>query len=922
METNQSTYITAVNIKSSKPSYHVTDLSVKNKSQITNNLNISPEKDTKLSLPKMETQKQIVKFLKYSSKRSDLLKTEFINFLLKDENFNWMDESEKFMREKILNNINIMNKNNLEIKKKKEEYEKIIMELNKEINNNFEASQKEEEDSYMKKKSDLESQIKDKKHEFGMLQNSYREEYKERYLIVQRQKNEVQNIKLNSKQFEKYNLLNKKISFESNQKENLLNDVKKYLEQSRKVFSEEIENKTQAYKELELEVQILKQSTESIEKGLNNVIDKRNKVCKFIEEQIDINNFIKNSIESVSNDYFLNKMRLLRNTEMSEMNLDYLIKRYQEMKNKRNQLKKDLFNTNKDITNLNQILHKLQKEFNEKKEENKKLIKSKSNNKYDEKEKINKKKELNLFKDKINNLKRKNKSQLILIISKTNFLIFCYKYLFQSANILYKSFESSRINFNFDLEQKDIFCNEIKNSKYFELINKDQKYFNKILTTNEKIFEEPKYFFLFGIKNILYYISAINLMVSNVLNLSCFNNEDFIDKFPLSQFNTGIFSFKENERNNDKKSVGDVVINKESNKVIITNFFSKDNTNTYINHLNQNSTILSIKKEIMGKNTDELIKMNKSNIKVDIDKKVKKNYPNRVYLNFINNENTSSKIKNSRYIRNHPFNTLLSLKKFFSPEEQNSLFIRSADINKKRLNDNDYYSRNYSRNKLSQRSFDNNLTYLKSPLYKKINYIKNKNINDAYLFKEYKYEIDNDDYQEDVPKKRVFGNLTKHVLKYSGEDPQKQLIFSRMMDIRNLELLSGSSINKSTSMNDITEEKVNENKFYEMYDKFKKKYFFNQKKAKEGITINNTYKSMKKIRKLYENTSINKKNSLPKNINLRKGMKFIRNNSDFFYGVKGSNANLKNKREKFVLPNISNRAKKHKNKTNNSKNIS
>ena len=164
------------------------------------------------------------------------------------------------------------------------------MELNKEINNNFEASQKEEEDSYMKKKSDLESQIKDKKHEFGMLQNSYREEYKERYLIVQRQKNEVQNIKLNSKQFEKYNLLNKKISFESNQKENLLNDVKKYLEQSRKVFSEEIENRTQAYKELELEVQILKQSTESIEKGLNNVIDKRNKVCKFIEEQIDYRN--------------------------------------------------------------------------------------------------------------------------------------------------------------------------------------------------------------------------------------------------------------------------------------------------------------------------------------------------------------------------------------------------------------------------------------------------------------------------------------------------------------------------------------------------------------------------------------------------------------------------------------------------------
>ena len=104
-----------------------------------------------------------------------------------------------------------------------------------------------------------------------------------------------------------------------------------------------------------------------------------------------------------------------------------------------------------------------------------------------------------------------------------------------------------------------------------------------------------------------------------------------------------------------------------------------------------------------------------------------------------------------------------------------------------------------------------------------MNYIKNKKINDDYLTKEYMYEIDNDEYQENVPKKRLFNNLSKHVLKYSGEDPQKQLIFSRMMDIRNLELQSASNINKSTSMSDITNDKGKENKFYEMYDKFKKK---------------------------------------------------------------------------------------------------
>ena len=153
METNQSTYLTAVNIKVSKPSNQITDLSIQNNSPITNNIIITPENDTKFSLPqKIETQKQIVEFLKYSSQRSNLLKTEFVNFLLKDENFLGMDESEKFLREKIIENINIINKNNLEITKKKEEYKKIILELNREINNNFTASHEEEEMNYRKKK--------------------------------------------------------------------------------------------------------------------------------------------------------------------------------------------------------------------------------------------------------------------------------------------------------------------------------------------------------------------------------------------------------------------------------------------------------------------------------------------------------------------------------------------------------------------------------------------------------------------------------------------------------------------------------------------------------------------------------------------------------------------------------------------------
>ena len=103
-----------------------------------------------------------------------------------------------------------------------------------------------------------------------------------------------------------------------------------------------------------------------------------------------------------------------------------------------------------------------------------------------------------------------------------------------------------------------------------------------MFTTNGKIFEHPKQFFIFGLKIFLFFVSNINNMISNVLNISCFNSEDFIDKVPISQFNSGIFNFKENEKKNLRESANDFILNKEKNKVIIKNFLSQENINMYL----------------------------------------------------------------------------------------------------------------------------------------------------------------------------------------------------------------------------------------------------------------------------------------------------------------------------------------------------
>ena len=892
METNQSTYLTGVNIKLSKPSNQITELSTQNQPQIVNTVDITPENDNISTFPqKIETRNQIVEFLKYSKQRSNLLKKEFVNFLLKEDNFTNMNETEKFLREKAIDNINIINKNNSDIAKKREEYQKIILELNKEINNHFHLSMIEEEENYIKKKEELEKEIKGKKHEFGVLENTYRKEYKKRYLIAHQLKNEIQNIKINSKQYEKYNILNKKISFESNQKENFLNDIKKYMEQSHKIFSEEIDNKAKIYKELELEVNILTQNTEDIEKNLKSIIAKRSKVNSLIEKNVENNSSINYSLENLRNDYFLNKIILLRNTEMNNINLDDLINKYKEIKNKMLNRKKELFNTNQQITQLNENLHKLNNEYNQKREDYKKIMKqNKITNKVRVNDTINLIKEKKLMKDKLDNIRMNNEERFLRTNSKTNFLIFCYKYLFNSANILFNSFENSRIDFFFDLEQKNKYYNYILNSNFYELIKTNQNYIDKKFTTNEKILESPKKFLIFGFKIFLFYVSAINLMLSNVFNLSCFNNQDFIERVPLSQFNLGIFSFKENENKNVNESGNDFVIKKENNKVIIINFFSQNNKSKYFMHLNRNSSFLLKRKEIMSKKIDEMIKMSNVNHNTDLDSNKKKKNPKQIFTNFLENESIPGIIKNSSYINYHQKSSLLSLKRFFCKEEQNNLFTSKA-VNLKYKNLTN--SHNNGRNKIVRISFDKDNSLQLSTNN------KNKNSIDYYLIKEYNYEMEMNDNKKNIKKKKLIRNRRKPLLNFAGQDPQKQLIFTRMLDIRNLELKSSNINSKSTSMNEITDEKKSENKFYEMYDKFKKKYLFNTKISQEGLITNNSFKDI-----------MNSKNGNNNffNINLKKGMKFIRNNSDFYLGKSGDNS-IKNKYNKFEFPHINNKGK-------------
>ncbi len=899
----QSTYLTGLYITTNRTTNHN---NVSKTPSITNDILISPEYDTYTSLPHpLETRNQIVEFLKYSTYRTNLLKTEFLDYLMKEENFSNMNESEKFLREKAIANLTTINKNELEIAKKKEQYKNIILELKKELNKNLKLKPKIDEENHQKKKDDLNKKITLQKSDLNVLQTLYREEYKTRYMLIQRQKSEVENIKINLKQYEKYNILNKKISIEAIQKENLLNEVKNYVDQSREVFANEIDNKTKIYNELEYEVLVLKKNTESIEKNLNNIKEMKNKIKELIEQRNKMNDKIFEKNKNIENNYFLDKLQIFKNTEMKNIELDSLIKNYNEIHNKMNKLKSDLFKTNQQIAELNKIFHKLNDEYKEKQQNKNKANKPKKiqNNQNEDLFKNNLDKYV--LKDKIKTIKKKNKELEFLSNGKSNLLILYFKFLFEYANILYKANENSKLDFNFNLDNKIKYMKKIMESKYYELVKFGQKNYQKILSSDNEIFKEPKNVLLFGIQIFLHFFCALNIIISNILNITCYNNEDLMMKFPLSQLDKELITFKNSEGKNDKY----FTINKESKKVEIINFNNKKNLKLYNEYLMKNNNFLLQKNIILSRGIDDILQNNNITNNISKDGAMETNYPIKVFNSFLTNKSTHSDLKNSKYINNYPSTTLLSLKRFFGKDNQDKLFkgFKSADKNKQ-------LNYRYTKMKDTQRTIDYNskivpkkISIIKSSRYKtNLSQIKIKE-NDLYFSKEYNYELETEDNPNKIKKKNILGNKERkrHIIKFSYEDPQKQLIFFRMNDIRNLELQTNNSNNKSTSLNDLTNEKVQESKFYEMYDKFKQKYFYGLKKINSGNIKN--FNKMNKYNSKESNSFISQSCHSNKNINLLRGMKFIRNNSDFFYGT-NINKNRKS-REKILkqdLPYIKN----------------
>jgi predicted nucleic acid-binding Zn-ribbon protein len=214
--------------------------------------------------------------------------------------------------------------------------------------------------------------------------------------------------------------------------------VKTYAEQSREVFANEIDNKMKIYNDLEYEVLILKKNTENIEKNIQKVIDIKNKINELIKEKNEINSNLSEKNKLIKSNNFYKEIDILKNTDMKNIELEVLIKNYNDTQNKMNKLKSDLFNTNQQIVELNKIIHGLNDEYKEKRQNNiPKKNKSRNNDK--KRNSLESKAEEDIFKknydefilrDKFKKIKNKKEELEYLCNTKLNIIILYLKFLF------------------------------------------------------------------------------------------------------------------------------------------------------------------------------------------------------------------------------------------------------------------------------------------------------------------------------------------------------------------------------------------------------------------------------------------------------------------------------------------------------------
>ena len=789
---------------------------------------------------------ELIEKIKSQNFKKNFIEEKFLDFLIhKNTKFADFSQIEQHYLEKTIKNMNQHNLNLIKINKLK----KLDLNLSSNINkillinlNTFENDSKiikfnEEIEKYKKL-------IKLKNYELEVYNHIYSRTYKNNYLISKKIKEENELISIYNEQYEKYFILKNNALF------NIKNDIKKLKKinliskKTKSVYLDDLKKKNFTFYNLEFNVFMIKKNIKEYENDLNDYKIKIKNLKKLL-------NVLNINFKSDYKNFYLNLKNYLKQKQILFKIFKFLnVKNYQNVIEKFNLIQKNNNNLINKFNYLNSSLIKKNSKLSDLKNELKNLniqINQNNNNfKYELKENV--KITLKL----IEKIKLNNNNLQIKLEKKYEFF----------ENIL--NFILDYIQKMFDSLHHPMILNFYKIDKKY--INKFPNYLIRLNNLHLKIeIKETKFnknfliFILTLFKDFEYYFKQIFSNVEKLMFYSYYNKN-------LKNLNKNFnFLF-----NSNSKEIQNYFIE------LIENSFS-NNFKIKLNY-KENEIFQNEKKRVKNKSTNPQINNQFFKLKKNIKKfgnshknQISKNNLLQKYSNYIlNNSYSLTKLTFNSNFNNNNLNEIYN-DLIFHPKKHFNLIDKYTN---EMVNDD--FIKNKEKNQ-RLKMIQNKTLKIKNFIEKKGKILKKSNstLENNFYYNNSEIELTNENESdlnkiENVSKNlNFFKNKSKKIFEINLKNEEKNLLFKRKNDLRNLELFY---YNRKNNNNNKTFYENNINNLYFIYkknfnDKFRNKYLSRNKKKNTfknhsvliipNLNLSQRLKTLKTIYK--ESKSFNKK---------------------------------------------------------------
>ena len=578
--------------------------------------NIDKTKKEKKTLKKINNNKNNNKLIKKNSIQQNLKKFEekYLSFIIKsDTKFIDIDKIENKYKNIVIEKYNKFNSNKIKIQNIKKEYNLILKEIQTELLNNYSIYNNTLINFFDKSIKKYTNLIKIKQHEITCYKNVYNRLRISNYSIKKRIESELKNDSIQLKQYSDYNIIKNLVlnSFYSHSK--TLKNMQNYEFIEKEKYEKNIIKKLNKINNLEYQINLIKDAITYEEKNILKEINKKNKIKNEILNEKNKNNIIIKDIIWIGNYYFKNKLSILKILKESKIkDINLLIIKFNNMKQKYQNLSSKFIFYNLEIKRLKTLLTKYNDSLSQILNKNKtKDIKINLEN-----YKIKEKMELNSLKFH-NNIINDNYHKSLFLLQKS--IIFMEERLnnFNKIDINYGKY-SYKMNINLaklDLDNKKIL--------------------KKTLLNVIKLFFKFNYLF----HNSFFYIYEY-----------CILNE-----------------YNEDDDDDD--------VNNDNNKVLIKNFFNKEDFEIYKDKLKYIFKKRRKTLKMISENNEKVLTNLKESIKNENNDFKKNNFSEKDlynnFINYLNNENNNNLDLNSKD-KNISSNNIINIKLFKNTKSKNN----------------------------------------------------------------------------------------------------------------------------------------------------------------------------------------------------------------------------------------------------------